>query len=120
MLHSLVTERSDEYVRLYPSTSCNLIYFVLLYVGQGFSGHYDEYFSLNTDTESVVYFMLANDLLHSTYPFITTVAEVSTCISTVTEVSTCVSTVAEVSTCFSTVAEVSTCISTVTTYICLL
>lgn len=44
--------------------------------GQGFSGHYDEYFSLNTDTESVVYCMLANDLLHSTYPFMITIAEV--------------------------------------------
>lgn len=44
--------------------------------GQGFSGHYDEYFSLNTDTESVVYFMLANELLHSTYPNMITIAEV--------------------------------------------
>jgi 1,4-alpha-glucan branching enzyme len=28
--------------------------------GHGFSGHYDEYFKLNTDTDSVVYLMLAN------------------------------------------------------------
>ncbi len=45
--------------------------------GTGFSGHYDEYFGLSTDTESVVYLMLANKLLHDTYPFMITVAEVS-------------------------------------------
>lgn len=47
-----------------------------LFSGQGFSGHYDEYFNLNTDTESLVYLMLANDMLHSSYPFMITVAEV--------------------------------------------
>ena len=45
--------------------------------GQGFSGDYNEYFGLNTDTESVVYFMLANHFLHSKYPFMITIAEVS-------------------------------------------
>ncbi|XP_067940624.1 1,4-alpha-glucan-branching enzyme-like [Watersipora subatra] len=44
-------------------------------LGQGFSGHYDEYFGLNTDTESLTYLMLANDMLHSIYPFMITVAE---------------------------------------------
>jgi len=45
--------------------------------GEGFSGDYNEYFRLNTDTESVVYLMLANHMLHSTYPFMITIAEVS-------------------------------------------
>jgi len=44
--------------------------------GHAFSGHYDEYFGLNTDTESLVYLMLANHLLHTYYPFAITVAEV--------------------------------------------
>ncbi|KAF6040298.1 GBE1 [Bugula neritina] len=44
-------------------------------IGFGFSGDYKEYFGSNTDTESVVYFMLANHLLHSTYPFVITIAE---------------------------------------------
>jgi 1,4-alpha-glucan branching enzyme len=44
-------------------------------MGQGFSGHYDEYFGLNTDTESVVYLMLANHMLHRLYPSIITIAE---------------------------------------------
>ncbi|CAG5123662.1 unnamed protein product [Candidula unifasciata] len=45
-------------------------------MGHGFSGHYDEYFSLNTDTESLTYLMLANHMLHSLYAdFIITVAE---------------------------------------------
>jgi len=47
-----------------------------VFVGQGFSGHYDEYFGLNTDTDSLVYLMLANHMLHTYYPFIITVAEV--------------------------------------------
>jgi len=44
-------------------------------MGHGFSGHYDEYFGLNTDTESLVYLMLANHMLHKFYPFIITIAE---------------------------------------------
>ncbi|RZF42612.1 hypothetical protein LSTR_LSTR001407 [Laodelphax striatellus] len=44
-------------------------------IGQGFSGHYDEYFGLNVDTEAVVYLMLANYLLHDFYPNVTTIAE---------------------------------------------
>lgn len=46
-------------------------------MGEGFSGNYDEYFSMNTDTEAVVYLMLANHLLHDLYPEITTIAEVT-------------------------------------------
>ena len=45
-------------------------------VGHAFSGHYDEYFGLNTDTDSLVYLMLANHMLHTYYPFVITVAEV--------------------------------------------
>jgi 1,4-alpha-glucan branching enzyme len=45
-------------------------------MGEGFSGNYDEYFGMNTDTEAVVYMMLANHLLHDIYPEITTIAEV--------------------------------------------
>ena len=44
-------------------------------VGQGFSGHYDEYFGLNVDTEALVYLMLANDILHKLYPQCVTIAE---------------------------------------------
>ncbi|ELU05120.1 hypothetical protein CAPTEDRAFT_228125 [Capitella teleta] len=44
-------------------------------LGDGFSGDYSEYFGLNTDTDSVVYFMLANHFLHKKYPFVITVAE---------------------------------------------
>ncbi|KAF7408773.1 hypothetical protein HZH66_003310 [Vespula vulgaris] len=43
--------------------------------GQGFSGHYDEYYSLNVDVEGVVYLMLANHMLHDIYPEIATIAE---------------------------------------------
>ncbi|XP_074660495.1 1,4-alpha-glucan-branching enzyme-like [Tubulanus polymorphus] len=45
-------------------------------LGTGFSGDYREYFWLNTDTESLVYLMLANHLMHELYPsFLVTVAE---------------------------------------------
>lgn len=45
--------------------------------GQGFSGHYDEYFGLNVDSDALVYLMLANYILHKFYPNCVTVAEVS-------------------------------------------
>lgn len=45
-------------------------------LGQGFSGHYDEYFGLNTDSESLVYLTLANHMLHTFYPNMITIAEV--------------------------------------------
>jgi len=41
----------------------------------GFSGDYNEYHGLNTDTEALVYMMLANHLLHSLTPNMITVAE---------------------------------------------
>ena len=44
-------------------------------LGQGFSGGYHEYFGLNTDTEAVVYLMLANYLLHKLNSNMITVAE---------------------------------------------
>ncbi|KAL5007568.1 hypothetical protein ScPMuIL_016374 [Solemya velum] len=45
-------------------------------MGHGFSGDYNEYFGLNTDTESLVYLMLSNYMLHKLYPdFMITVAE---------------------------------------------
>ena len=37
-------------------------------LGQGFSGDYKEYFGRNTDTQAVVYMMLANDLVHRLLP----------------------------------------------------
>jgi len=50
---------------------------VVTVIGQGFSGHYDEYFGLGTDTESLIYLMLANHMLHKFYPsFMITIAEV--------------------------------------------
>jgi len=44
----------------------------------GFSGDYNEYFGLNTDTDSLVYLMLANDMIHTLYPGSVTIAEVTT------------------------------------------
>ncbi|XP_043282623.1 1,4-alpha-glucan-branching enzyme isoform X2 [Venturia canescens] len=44
-------------------------------VGQGFSGHYDEYYGLNVDVEGVVYLMIANYMLHFLYPEMVTIAE---------------------------------------------
>ncbi|XP_015602286.1 1,4-alpha-glucan-branching enzyme [Cephus cinctus] len=44
-------------------------------MGQGFSGHYDEYYGLNVDVEGVVYLMLANHMLHELYPEMVTIAE---------------------------------------------
>lgn len=46
-------------------------------VGQGFSGHYDDYFNLNVDTNALIYLMLANYMLHKLYPDCLTIAEVS-------------------------------------------
>lgn len=46
-------------------------------VGQGFSGHYDDYFNLNVDTNALIYLMLANYMLHKLYPDCITIAEVS-------------------------------------------
>lgn len=48
---------------------------------QGFSGHYDEYFGLNVDTEALLYLMLANELLHTNSDNCVTIAEVNTYIS---------------------------------------
>ena len=44
-------------------------------IGQGFSGDYNEYFGLNTDTEALGYLTLANSMLHDIYPDVITVAE---------------------------------------------
>jgi len=44
-------------------------------LGEGFSGDYNEYFGLNTDTESLTYLTLANYMLHKYYPFMITIAE---------------------------------------------
>ncbi|KAF1997223.1 glycoside hydrolase family 13 protein [Amniculicola lignicola CBS 123094] len=44
-------------------------------IGTGFSGGYHEYFGPGVDEEGVVYLMLANELLHTLYPDIITIAE---------------------------------------------
>lgn len=44
-------------------------------IAHAFSGHYDEYFGLATDTDSFLYLMLANYMLHSNYPDVVTIAE---------------------------------------------
>lgn len=44
-------------------------------LAHSFSGDYNEYFGLVTDSESVIYMMLANHFLHSTYDFVITIAE---------------------------------------------
>ena len=48
-------------------------------IGQGFSGDYEEYFGLNTDTDAVCYLMMANNILHEFYPDVITIAEVLCC-----------------------------------------
>jgi 1,4-alpha-glucan branching enzyme len=45
-------------------------------MGHGFSGDYNEYFGLNSDTDAIVYLMLANDMVHTLYPGAITIAEV--------------------------------------------
>lgn len=42
---------------------------------RGFSGGYHEYFGPGVDEDGVVYLMLANEMLHSIYPEVITVAE---------------------------------------------
>ena len=44
-------------------------------MGQGFSGDYNEYFGLNTDTESFTYLQLANYIVHKLYDNVITIAE---------------------------------------------
>ncbi|KAF2810637.1 glycoside hydrolase [Mytilinidion resinicola] len=44
-------------------------------IGTGFSGGYHEYFGPGVDEEGVVYLMLANELLHTLYPSVITIAE---------------------------------------------
>lgn len=44
-------------------------------IAHGFSGSYDEYFGLATDTDSFLYLMLANYMLHKMYPDAVTIAE---------------------------------------------
>ena len=42
-----------------------------------FTGKYDEYFTLDVDTDSLVYLMVANHMLHKFYPsFMITIGEV--------------------------------------------
>ena len=43
--------------------------------GSGFSGGYHEYFGPGVDEDGVVYLMLANEMLHETYPDCITIAE---------------------------------------------
>ncbi len=44
-------------------------------IARGFSGDYNEYFSMEVDVDALVYLMLANKMLHTTYPFLVTIAE---------------------------------------------
>eukprot|EP00835_Amoeboradix_gromovi_P003146 NODE_198_length_15297_cov_0.486182.p2 type:complete len:527 gc:universal NODE_198_length_15297_cov_0.486182:9303-7723(-) len=44
-------------------------------IGTGFSGHYDEYFGMSTDTDAICYLTLANYLIHENYPYAITIAE---------------------------------------------
>ncbi|ESO85219.1 hypothetical protein LOTGIDRAFT_195979 [Lottia gigantea] len=44
-------------------------------IGHGFTGDYNEYFGLNTDTESLTYLTVANYFLQTTYPNVITIAE---------------------------------------------
>lgn len=42
---------------------------------QGFSGDYNEYFGLGVDTDALIYLMIANNILHTLYPNVITIAE---------------------------------------------
>lgn len=44
-------------------------------IGTGFSGGYHEYFGPGVDEDGVVYLMVANELLHTLYPNVITIAE---------------------------------------------
>lgn len=44
-------------------------------LGDGVSGHYDDYFGLNVDTEVFTYLSLANKIMHDLDPNILTIAE---------------------------------------------
>ncbi|CAG9831462.1 unnamed protein product [Diabrotica balteata] len=44
-------------------------------IGQGFGGHYDDYFSLGVDTEGLVYLMMANHMIHKLHSDAVTIAE---------------------------------------------
>ncbi|XP_039600888.1 1,4-alpha-glucan-branching enzyme-like [Polypterus senegalus] len=44
-------------------------------LGVGFSGDYSEYFGLQSDEDSILYLMLANNILHTLYPDCITIAE---------------------------------------------
>lgn len=44
-------------------------------IGTGFSGGYHEYFGSNVDQEGLIYLMLANEMLHTIYPEVITIAE---------------------------------------------
>ncbi|EIW70451.1 hypothetical protein TREMEDRAFT_71305 [Tremella mesenterica DSM 1558] len=44
-------------------------------IGTGFSGGYHEYFGPSVDLEAMTYLMLANHMLHQTYPNVVTIAE---------------------------------------------
>ena len=50
--------------------------YIFLMKAHAFSGDYAEYFGIATDTESFIYMMLANHLLHNHYPDVVTIAEV--------------------------------------------
>lgn len=44
-------------------------------IGEGFSGHYDEYFGLNVDTDALIYLALGNYMLHKIDDQAITIAE---------------------------------------------
>ena len=44
-------------------------------IGTGFSGDYSEYFNEGVDMDALVYLMLANKMLHETFPSVITIAE---------------------------------------------
>lgn len=52
-----------------------LLYYLFRGIAKGFSGDYHEYFNMDVDMDALVYLMLANKMLHETYPFVITIAE---------------------------------------------
>jgi len=52
------------------------LFYRTLLPARGFSGDYNEYFGMHIDVESLVYLMLANDMIKTFFPSAITVAEV--------------------------------------------
>ena len=72
---NLSASHSHSLVKLHVSCTVTDHIHTVRGIGTGFSGGYHEYFNMGVDMDAVVYLMLANKMLHDTYPFAITIAE---------------------------------------------